>query len=186
MPCTTNTFFLTILGPFEHLAINRPPHRTSLSKGKEITSSWLQTSITMDTSTICTQPNFFTQGYSYHITSIWSIYFQTMSESRNTSNAQYLTLGHRWGGNISCFLTHNFKELVPNINVEILVRVFQHSISVTNDLGYKYLRIDSLYIFWFLPQAGPRKECKWPWYSETESTIYRSLHVERAIQDYSN
>jgi hypothetical protein len=63
------------------------------------------------------------------------------------SGLQYVTLSHKWGKEeITVLTTENIHMFQTNICVDELPRTFQDAITVTRDLGVRYLWIDSLCI----------------------------------------
>jgi Heterokaryon incompatibility protein (HET) len=60
---------------------------------------------------------------------------------------EYLALSHCWGGEIECRLRKtNLSQNLESIDINGLPRNFQHAFSITCQLGYDYLWIDSLCI----------------------------------------
>ncbi|KAM7194833.1 Heterokaryon incompatibility protein (HET) domain containing protein, partial [Rhypophila sp. PSN 637] len=65
----------------------------------------------------------------------------------NGSSGQYITLSHRWGGLKPITLTaQTLPILLQGIAATSLPKTFQDAVTVTRDLGYQYLWIDSLCI----------------------------------------
>ncbi|KAI5790529.1 heterokaryon incompatibility protein-domain-containing protein [Pyronema domesticum] len=69
-------------------------------------------------------------------------------EYRNkSSELEYLTLSHCWGGaTILRLLTDNIDSLAAGIPMSTLPKTFQDAIIITRNLGYRYIWIDSLCI----------------------------------------
>lgn len=65
----------------------------------------------------------------------------------NESKVNYLALSHCWGGEIdSRLLKSNILQKMESIDINDLPKNFQHAVSITKQLGYEYLWIDSLCI----------------------------------------
>jgi len=71
-----------------------------------------------------------------------------MIENKQNFNDEYITLSHRWGSIHQLTLTKDtVNELVAGIAPEILPKSFKDAIMITQQLGIRYLWIDSLCIF---------------------------------------
>ena len=65
----------------------------------------------------------------------------------NGNSGQFITLSHRWGGLKPITLTaQTLPGLLQGIAVTSLPKTFQDAVTITRDLGYRYLWIDSLCI----------------------------------------
>ena len=85
---------------------------------------------------------------------------------RSSDQFDYLTLSHKWGGASILKLTKStFESFLQNIDINDLPLTFQHAISITRSLGYRYLWIDSLCII----QDDPSD---WAFESSTMSRVY--------------
>ena len=85
---------------------------------------------------------------------------------QDSSGYEYLTLSHKWGSASILKLTKSTLEsMLQNIDIDDLPPTFQHAISITQNLGYQYLWIDSLCII----QDDPHD---WALESSTMSQVY--------------
>ncbi|KAL9637458.1 MAG: hypothetical protein Q9204_001879 [Flavoplaca sp. TL-2023a] len=85
---------------------------------------------------------------------------------RGFERYEYLTLSHKWGGACILKLTKsNFESMLNGIVINDLPLTFQHAITITRNLGYHYLWIDSLCII----QDDPDD---WAFESSTMSRVY--------------
>ncbi|KAI0010047.1 heterokaryon incompatibility protein-domain-containing protein [Xylariaceae sp. FL0662B] len=128
------------------LATEHLGQSTWSKESKEATSRWLKNSISedeIDPSTIKLLPTRL-----IHITlAEGGKHMVKLCQGINLSqDTQYFTLSHRWGDNMFRLLTHNLQDLMHQIPYEVLPITFQHAITVTSDLGYNFLWIDSLCI----------------------------------------
>ncbi|KAL8961176.1 MAG: hypothetical protein Q9183_005348 [Haloplaca sp. 2 TL-2023] len=86
--------------------------------------------------------------------------------NHSSSGYEYLTLSHKWGGASILKLTKsNLESMLQGIKFNDLPLAFQHAIIVTQNLGYRYLWIDSLCII----QDDPHD---WALESSTMSQVY--------------
>ncbi|KAL9636395.1 MAG: hypothetical protein Q9204_002276 [Flavoplaca sp. TL-2023a] len=85
---------------------------------------------------------------------------------RGFDRYEYLTLSHKWGGaNMLKLTKSNFESMLKGIVISDLPLTFQHAITITRNLGYQHLWIDSLCII----QDDPND---WAFESSTMSRVY--------------
>ncbi|KAL9038479.1 MAG: hypothetical protein Q9180_003110 [Flavoplaca navasiana] len=86
--------------------------------------------------------------------------------NRSFERCEYLALSHKWGGaNILKLTKSNFKSMLKGIVIVDLPLTFQHAITITRNLGYQHLWIDSLCII----QDDPGD---WAFECSTMSRVY--------------
>ncbi|KAL8887622.1 MAG: hypothetical protein Q9215_004843 [Flavoplaca cf. flavocitrina] len=86
--------------------------------------------------------------------------------SQGFDRYKYLTLSHKWGGASILKLTKsNIEPMLQYIDIDDLPLTFQHAITITRNLDYQYLWIDSLCII----QDDPSD---WAFESATMSRVY--------------
>ncbi|KAF2110784.1 heterokaryon incompatibility protein-domain-containing protein [Lophiotrema nucula] len=67
--------------------------------------------------------------------------------SKDESHAGYVTLSYTWGNKARfLMISSNMKELQEGINSQVLPRTFRDAVTVTLELGYRYLWVDALCI----------------------------------------